>query len=98
LSAVLFGVAFASPVFGQQNPGATNQVEKIDGFRDTPMLPDGKQHVLQKPVAVHKKTCSSIVETRFHHSGQMRSPQPPTLSPITDTSPVFWRLYSTCAV
>src|SRR5271155_1910719 len=25
--------------------GTTNQTEQIDGFRDTPMLPDGKWHV-----------------------------------------------------
>src|SRR5262249_10876995 len=44
LSAVVFSVIFISQAFGQQGP-SSNQGEKIDGFRDTPMLPGGKWHL-----------------------------------------------------
>jgi hypothetical protein len=41
--ACALAIHLAAPVFAAD--GATNQMEKIDGFRDTPMLPDGKWRV-----------------------------------------------------
>jgi hypothetical protein len=43
---LVFALSCSLPVVAQQNsPAAPAQGEKIDGFRDTPMLPDGKWHV-----------------------------------------------------
>lgn len=44
-AAILAGAVSASFVIGRQCSGAAAGAEKIDGFRDTPMLPDGKWHV-----------------------------------------------------
>jgi hypothetical protein len=46
LCTVLFGGIFAmTSLLSQQDTRAGNEAEKIDGFRDTPMLPGGKWHL-----------------------------------------------------
>lgn len=42
-SVLLLALSAASPAFAAD--GATNEAEKIDGFRDTPMLPGGQWHL-----------------------------------------------------
>src|SRR5258708_25314427 len=47
LCAAICGLSFGAvmPTFAADATGAGNAAEKIDGFRDTPMLPGGKWHL-----------------------------------------------------
>jgi hypothetical protein len=45
LLTILFGITSTLPLFGRPDPDAGDQTEKIDGFRDTPMLPGSRWHL-----------------------------------------------------